>query len=478
MFDRRRGLLLGAAFLLAQCSSESAPATAPCVVGASQACACIDGRTGAQTCNGAGFDPCVCGGTPDGGADAADIGADTTTPPTDTATTPPTDTGGIDAPVDTGTDPGCGGILDTHPDVYVDVGAAAGGKGGKTCAFKDIKTGLAQPLKGGVKRTVWVAAGTYLEAGLDVPTGVTLAGVGAATYVSGTALCPEKGYAGDGNDNCTIFVRNGGAVQGLKVNSTLAGASGCAGGVGASGASISLRDIEINKASSYALVGNGPVDAINVTVRGGSGFGVLFRGTGVARIRSEAPGSSLIENVSTASGIVVKQFVDLRLEGVVLQKNKSGGLTINSDNSVGPRSHEVTNCQFLDNCISTPSPGNCHALDLWYATASLKVRGSTFQRNVGTAMRVYPSTTTKIDLGTSADPGNNVFGGATTKDRNCVGVFGMATGASGSIPAVGNAWAFCPPFQNTSASCSLYSDIEYSGPAVNPFDASSCKVGP
>ena len=57
-------------------------------------------------------------------------------------------------------------------------------------------------------------------------------------------------------------------------------------------------------------------------------------------------------------------------------------------------------------------------------------------------------------------------------------VYVQGSAASGSINAIGNAWAFCPPFQNTSCSASTYSDIVYTGSALSPLLTTSCTVGP
>ncbi len=92
-------------------------ATPPlCIPGASVACACVTGQTGAQTCTSAGtFAACVCVDTPsaDGGAAVSTVDAPGT--PTPDAQ-PPVDTGpDASSPLSSGFQPGTCGSLDVFP---------------------------------------------------------------------------------------------------------------------------------------------------------------------------------------------------------------------------------------------------------------------------------------------------------------------------------------------------------------------------
>jgi hypothetical protein len=74
--------LLLALFLVVGCSSSEDATLSQCVPGASQACACTDGKSGAQKCNAAGtFDACVCTGTDASVDTGADLDASTDTAP-------------------------------------------------------------------------------------------------------------------------------------------------------------------------------------------------------------------------------------------------------------------------------------------------------------------------------------------------------------------------------------------------------------
>lgn len=460
------GLVAGA---LVSCSSDPAP-SAPCVVGVSQACTCTDGRVGAQVCNGAGFDACVCTGG-DAGADTAAPDADTGDP--DTGVPPDTGTSdtGTSETSDGGVDPGCDGIADTATDVYVDGAATGAGKGGKTCPFKTIQAALSAPLKAGTKRTVWVAAGEYAEAGLDLVANVTLRGAGKGkTVVKAMATCPET-YSGGTSDRCVVYARANSGLSGLSLVGTVPGLSGDT-LVSAKGASLTLADVEIT-GGNYGFLCRGPVDAVNLTMHGGGNRGIVATGSGTVRVRGAAPGESVFDGFANYPAIKVSEFVDLRLDGVSFVKNTGPAVDVNTDESTGPRSHEILSTLFEGNC-ATVSP--CDTVKVY--GGSLRVRGSTFRANKAAGLTFGASTEDKLDLGTTADNGNNVFGGVTTKNNNCVAVEVRGSGASGSIPAFGNAWSMCPPPQNTSGSCSAYSDIVYSGSGSAPLSTGLCSVGP
>lgn len=104
--ERPRNLVLrslpGFLFLaLSACSASATPdaSTNRCTVGASIACACIDGRAGTQVCRANGsYDTCQCGGDDASVDDAADAqesdSADDVSPDVQAADT------AVDAPVD------------------------------------------------------------------------------------------------------------------------------------------------------------------------------------------------------------------------------------------------------------------------------------------------------------------------------------------------------------------------------------------
>lgn len=479
MRDFGKAWLIGLFGMIVGCASDPAPSS-PCVSGVSQACTCTDGRTGAQVCNGSGFDACVCTGG-DSGADApVDAATETGLPETDVTDsgapdTSAPDTGAPDTGApdtsDGGVDPGCSGIADTATDVYVDGAAAAGGKGGKTCPFNTIQAALTAPLKAGIKRTIWIGAGEYAEAGLDLLTNVTLHGAGKGkTVIKAMATCPET-YSGGTADRCVVYARASSGLSDLTLVGTVPGLGGDS-LVGAKGAALSLTNVEITGGNT-GFVCRGPVDAVNLTMHGGGNRGIVATGGGILRIRAVAPGESLFDGFATYPAIKVSERVDLRLDGASFQKNGGPAVDINTDETTEPRSHEILSSLFQGNC-ATVSP--CDTVKVY--GGSLKVRGSTFRANKATGLTFGVTAEDKLDLGTSVDNGKNVFGGATTKDNNCVGVEVRGAGGSGSIPAVGNAWSMCPPAQATSASCASPSDIAYSGSGSAPLSTGSCTVGP
>ncbi len=72
------GVLVFGSDSIAGCSSgESSSPIPKCVAGSTHACLCLDGRSGVQSCNGAGtYDPCVCSDADSGSDVESDLGTD------------------------------------------------------------------------------------------------------------------------------------------------------------------------------------------------------------------------------------------------------------------------------------------------------------------------------------------------------------------------------------------------------------------
>jgi len=501
--------------LAAACSGSETPppAATACTPGMSIACTGPGGCSGAQACkgDGSGYDSCDCGGGTDAGADTTvadamtgDVAVDsmlatdaTTSVDTaidsfiadtsDAATTEvaadssldgsATDTGGT---METGgTDPGCAGIPSTATDVYVDGSVTTTGKGGKSCPFKTILEALDAPLGTGVKRTVWVAAGSYLETNvIALKKGMTLRGAGTSkTTVKAKGTCPETYTNRFGAERvptlCAIYMPQDAIVQDLAVQTLYSGEPSPVGIVMGSDGGTKVSNIDFS-AYDAGIFARGPADIVNVHgVSVGGATNSLIEGLalGTVHVRSEGSGTTLLEKAG-AYGIVATGYTTMDVSGITIREGGYGGMYLStlSSSSSPPRRHTISNSNISNNGLTRSDGFGIQVND-----GSLTLRGTTILGHTQYGLKINFTGSNFLDLGTTADPGNNIFSSATTSKRNaCAAVIMGSTGASGSIPGVGNTWTVCPPYQNTASASCVYSDILYTGAALSPINTASC----
>ena len=119
-------------------------------------------------------------------------------------------------------------------------------------------------------------------------------------------------------------------------------------------------------------------------------------------------------------------------------------------------------------------------------TGSLKLRGTTMLGNEA-GLVFAQSAGNQLDVGTSADAGNNVFGGVSPGNNAREGLCIEQSGATGGQAAEGDTWSKCPPSSGKSPSSTChgintYVDVGYVPVSVtsgSPVAApASCTVGP
>jgi hypothetical protein len=174
-------------------------------------------------------------------------------------------------------------------------------------------------------------------------------------------------------------------------------------------------------------------------------------------------------------GLDIDQAATLALTGGIVHNNDSAGIRLHNGTSFTPLAHAITGADIQQNLG--------FGIDC-SSNASLKLRGTTmFQNEVGLFVLVGAGV---LDLGTAADPGNNVFAGATPVNGNArAGLCFENSAATQTVLVEGNTWRVCPPPQRKipgpfCRSNNTYSDIAFAsaaatGPVVPP---AACTVGP
>ena len=425
----------------------------------------LDGVTDGAADAAEGLDSADAAETADGSPDSADT-ADTIAPDTG-----PADTGSVDTgPADTG----CGGTVSTTTtDLYVDKASTAPSVGNAACPFRTIREATELAWSGTGTRTVHVKAATYTESGIvRVRARVALVGEGAATtkITGGNATTYCYGPPVGSSTPCMVYVESAGSVDGFSVGftaSTTAGDGlvlGDEAGVAPIVKNVTVTGIPRNGISTLGAAELGP----NLHADKNGGSGVSSGGSAAVLVHVVGTTNSFDGN---AFGFGVIGGAILTFEGGTASGNSVHGLALSGP--TGSSKHVVTALVAKKNAYVGVSVSS---------QASLTLRDSVVLEN-GDGLRFYYGTTNKLDIGTSASPGNNVFNAPTTAANLHVGVCLASAPATGAQPAIGNKWSACPVVQTAIAAC------DGTGPArdaafapatsgPNPLVTTGCSVGP
>ena len=321
-------------------------------------------------------------------------------------------------------------------------------------------------------RTVHVAGGTvpvvYSEASSILVThNLILLGDGAAkTTISASGPCASS------SGTCGVSIEGGGTLDGFTVISSR--------GDGILTLSSSPPPIVKNvaadgsKLSGITVLGSvelGP----NLSASRNGLQGVFSTGGGIVHVNAPSVGGVNAFDLNAANGIDVEGNALLRFEGGTANGNSFNGVRLSwtaGTPGAGP-SHTIT---------GLTATGNKNTGIAAFNGQNLKLRASKLQTNNNYGMFYGFVGTSALDLGTLADLGGNILGGATARNGKA-GIYLCKSRGSGTEPAEGNTWPNCGPNQQSLSLCdatpSSYVDVAYV-PAISgdPVVASTCTVGP
>jgi hypothetical protein len=390
--------------------------------------------------------------SPSGDSSAADTAA---------ASDAPADTTPAEASV-------CAPLTAADVDIYVDsrfTGTPA--TGAQACPVHTILEGIAIANTLGGARTVHVAGTTpalvYDETGtVPVASGITLLGAGALmTTISAAGACMTG--------TCAVLVQPGAILDGFSVVSPTGDGVWTTAG---NGAVPIVRNVAADSSMGNGIVALGSVQlGPNIVVNSNGAAGVESPAGSVGTVHVVAGINAFSNN--KGNGIDLSGAAALNFEGGATNGDTQG-IRIASQPST---SHSITALTAKNNT----GPGGV----VVYGGQTLKLRSSTLVGNTGYGLSYdYPSGNTlgsTLDIGTTADPGGNTFGGATSTDRN--GLAGIQLcGVPAMQQAGGDSWSTCPPTQ-LSITCgtapAMYVDVAYQSAvaAVDPVTG-ACTVGP
>lgn len=400
----------------------------------------------------------------DSSSEVSDVGGDSTK--SDVTSETPDTRPSVDA--------GCVAVDATTTDLYVDARVVTSGKGSGPCPFKTILEATAVSLGVGVTRVIHVAGSTpaldYKEA-VSLAGSITLLGDGPdKTKISGHASCPSQVLGDYGVPvQCIVALSNGAALEGVTVDGGGGGTPPM--GVATTGtAKVYVRSTKVQNAGDGVLV-YAPTEMTELDSENNGTSGIECRSAAGSVTLSGGATRSVLAN-NAIDGVKALPGCALVLTDVDIHDNSALGIHVNgAPKPTTPPSHVFTRIAVTNNGGGSAFSG------AGVFSGNLKVRGSTFTGNANYGLEFNASYA--VDLGTSADPGKNVFGGSSTATLDaCAGVHATSTAATGSVPAQGNAWAQCPPAQGTSCGATSTPDIVYSGSAADPLSTAGCTVGP
>jgi hypothetical protein len=378
---------------------------------------------------------------------------------------------------------GTGGILSCvlaadATDVYVDnryVGPprATGAAG---CPFPTIRQGLAAAanLTAGVTRTVHVAGATpalvYNETGsIVVNANIVVLGAGPGkTTLNASGPCATPSAA------CAVIVEASGVLDGFTVVS--AAGDGIESDTGAPAPIV--RNVVASGSKGDGIVALGGVDlGPNIVASGNAGQGVesMQGATGLVHVLA---GTNAFSH-NGANGLNIDGAATLKFDGGAALGNALNGIRIfgvSAGLGTVRASHSIAGLDAEANKNTGISAFNGQVL---------KVRSSTLLANANEGLYYAGAAGGSLDIGTTADPGANAFGGATVATQNGkAGIFlcRVLSAGGGLQPAEADTWAACPPTQTAVVSCdnepATYADVGYAPPSGNPVVATTCIVGP
>ncbi len=399
---------------------------------------------------------------------------DSGSPPHPDASTPdssstsdssPPDSASSDAPSPPADAGPCAPLTSASTDIYVDPRFTGSPRtGAEACPLPTILAGITAATTLGGARTVHVAGAipalVYDEStSITVGSGITLVGGGALqTTIVAAGPCTSSG-------TCAVLVEPGGILDGAAVVSHA--------GDGIWTTAGSPQPI-VRNAAADGSTGNGIVALGSVQL----GPNISASNNGKAGVESPAMSTGTVHVVvglntfdkNGGNGLDFSGGAGLLFEGGSAS-NEGQGIRLAS---TPPTSHSISSLTAKNDT----GPGAV----VVYGGQTLKLRSSTLLSNTNTGLLYDYVNGSALDLGTASDPGKNVFGGATAKNRNGTAGITLCSVPS-TVSASADSWSTCPPSQ-TAIVCgqtlvSTYTDVAYqgSGATVNPVSG-SCTVGP
>ncbi len=389
------------------------------------------------------------------------------------------DTGGATA--GTGTAPvACEALTPDAADVYVDqrfLGSTPTGT--KDCPFLTILDSVNAPKTAGITRTIHVAGDSpalaYQETTrVIVSAGVVLLGAGPdRVTVTATGSCASL--------TCAVHVQADAILDGITVtcpqgNGIVTGAM-----LANSAHAAIVRNVTASDSAAHGIVALGDVElgpGLQANHNGlpNNGHGVSAEGAGLVHVRAGLQKNQF--NNNGYHGINVAAGAQLQFEGGEASNNGNNGIRLDQKSAQPPLVHVIQSVTASNN------PNNGVAV---YG-GSLNLRSSTLLANTNSGLSFAYAGGNSLDIGTSADPGGNVFGGQTAANRNGkAGVY--LCGPSSSVtpaalvqPAEGNQWSMCAPSQASLATCgtlpSVYTDLVIAPPSSVAVSVVACSPGP
>jgi hypothetical protein len=410
---------------------------------------------------------------PDADEDSYDSGAVEVAPPPDARD---------DSVVPSEGGPSCVAATASSTDIYVDKSSlAAVANGSIDCPFRTILDALAfigpVPLS---KRTVHVKGGLvaspaiYNEtAVVVVHPNVNLLGESPLT----TRIAPPGGPCTGVSGNCMVVVQAGGILDGFTVNANgprnaIATTTGAAPAV--------VRNTIATGATgdgNYGILVTGDAEiGPGINVVSNAKGGLLAWGTGTVHVVAGAGAATDHFDLNGQAGIEMTGGAVLHFDGGICNNNVAGV--------------RFTGTTAAMHVVKGLTAQNNTGVGVGVAAGNgVTIRHSTLLRNrFGLTFAYNSSGSTVLDLGTSADAGNNVFGGATVADHNVnAGVCVEGARGTGATPAQTNRWSILVPVQQPVGACDggpAYADIWYHtgsgvpGSGTNPLDTTGAGVGP
>ncbi len=354
---------------------------------------------------------------------------------------------------------GCG-VLDPA-EVVVDKMSTATSTGTANCPFHTIAEALALPAPTSARR-IRVRSGTYDEGLLSIPALVTLEGDGNVILGGAGGACIATVAPG-----CTVSLAGGATLRAVTVTSTTGNAVEVRAGTGAA----RIENVIATGAKSNGFAIRADVVLDHCSALDNTLDGVDARTAIVTMTTSEI-------RLNKGHGLDIDQGATLVFTGGKIHNNQGRGILLHNGTQLAPLMHTVTNADIQQNLFA--------GIDV-FTNASLTLRGSLmYQNEFGVLFGV--GSTNKLDVGTAAQAGNNVFAGVTAVNKNVrAGICMEHAGATATQVVEGNTWRACPPPQRkiTGPFCvsnNTYSDIAYV-PAVSTSGApalapATCTVGP
>lgn len=342
--------------------------------------------------------------------------------------------------------------------------------GTHACPFTTIADGLkaAAGLNGMI--TVHVAGSSpalvYMESSsLAVASNVVLQGAGPnQTTISASGTCGNVSLL------CAVMLAAGATIDGFTVTST--GGDGIVAQAG--NAAPVISNVSANGSKGNGILALGSVEiGPNSSASGNGSAGVESPQGAAGVLHVVGTGNAFDKNAG--NGIDVNGTAALNFEGGTASGNFQGirlaGVAASGGTAV---THTITSLVAQNNT----GPGGVVA----YNGQTIKMRSSTLTNNTVVGLFYNYVNGSTLDIGTAVSPGNNVFGGATSRNGGAGLRLCGVTGAA-SQDAEGDSWGNCPPTQTFLAcdtAITTYSDVVYA-PALTagaPVVAATCTVGP